>query len=109
MGNLPMVQQISLRPTNSLARKGEVGRRVVNHSWMVKPVVVASAPPHWQVVAARVARAGEQGADYFRHSLFLAVEVEDQAIVALSAVGIVSKVSWDEKAGSVTAVVSSLR
>ena len=54
----------------------------MNHSWMVKLGVVASAPTHWQVVAAKAARAGEQGADYFQYSLFLAVEVEDQATVS---------------------------
>ena len=54
----------------------------MNHSWMVKPVAVASAPTHWEVVAARAARAGEQGADYFHYSLFWVVEVEDQVIVS---------------------------
>lgn len=59
-----------------------MGTWVVNHSWMVKPVAVASAPTHWEVVAARAARAGEQGADYFQYSLFWVVEVEDQVIVS---------------------------
>ena len=82
MGYLPMVQRLSLHPTNSLARLGEVGTWVAHHLWMAKPVVVASAPPHWQVAAARAARAGEQGVDYFRYSPFSAVGVEDQAIVS---------------------------
>ena len=77
-----MVQRLSLHPTNSLAQLGEVGTWVVHHSWMAKPVVVASVPPHWQVVAARAARAGEQGADYSQDYSFLAVVVEDQAIVS---------------------------
>ena len=68
--------------------------RLAGHSWRVNKSELVDdnefALVHWQVVAAKAAKAGEQEADDFQYSVFLVVEVADRAIVSCSVVAIVT-------------------